>query len=208
MPGPTPEPPNLRRTQSDGRAERRLRTQRAIVDAHTELLRGGEMRPTAARVAERAGVSVRTLWAAFGDMEGLLRATTDFWLAADDELRVHIDPALPLEERIERFCAERARRLENISPAARAAALMEVDSEALRESRRGHVGRVVHEVERTFGPELDACPDREAAFDALVAVTSWSSWSMLRDDLGRGVPAARAAMVCAVASILTARVDG
>lgn len=208
MPGHTPEPPDLRRTQSDGRAERRLRTQRAIVDAHTELLRAGEMRPTAARVAERAGVSVRTLWAAFGDMEGLLRATTEFWLAADDELRAHIDPSLPLEERIERFCAERARRLENISPAARAAALMEVDSQALRESRRGHVGRVLHEVERTFGPELDACPDRASAFDALVAATSWSSWSMLRDDLGRDVSASRAAMVCAVASILTARVGG
>ncbi len=208
MPGPTPEPPNLRRTQSDGRAERRLRTQRAIVDAHTELLRSGEMRPTAARVAERAGVSVRTLWAAFGDMEGLLRATTEFWLAADDELRAQIDPMLPLGERIARFCAERARRLENISPAARAAALMEADSEALRESRRGHVGRVLHDVERTFGPELDACPDRTAAFDALVAVTSWSSWSMLRDDLGRSVSASRAAMVCAVESILRARVAG
>ena len=208
MPGPTPDPPNLRRAQSDGRAERRLRTQRAIVDAHTELLRSGVTRPTAARVAERAGVSVRTLWAAFGDMEGLLRATTEFWLAADDDLRAQIDPMLPLGERIERFCAERARRLENISPAARAAALMEADSEALRESRRGHVGRVLDDVERTFGPELDACPDRSAAFDALVAVTSWSSWSMLRDDLGRSVSASRAAMVCAVESILRARVAG
>ncbi len=75
---------SLTRTQTDGRIERRLRTQRAIVAAHVGLLEEGALRPTAATIAERAGVSVRTLWAACGDMEGLLQATTAYWFESDD----------------------------------------------------------------------------------------------------------------------------
>ncbi|WP_375001269.1 hypothetical protein [Aeromicrobium sp. CTD01-1L150] len=193
---------SLRRAQTDGRVERRLRTRQAIVDAHTALLRSGELRPTAAAIAARAGVSVRTLWAAFGDMEGLLQATTQYWFEADDELRTSIGPELPIAERIERFCAERARRLENISPAARAAALMEVDSPTLRESRHGHVCRVLEDIERTFAVELNALPDREGASDAVAVATSWNAWSLLRDDLGRSIDAARTAMCHAVSAVL------
>lgn len=184
----------LDREQRDGRVARGNRTRRAIVDAHTALLREGDLRPTAARVAERAGVSVRTLWGAFGDMEGLLRSTTDYWFRADDALREDVDPTAPLPERIDRFVAERVRRLENIGPAARAALLMEPYSPALRESRVGHVRRVVVDVERVFATELAAAPDRETLLDALVAATSWYAWSVLRDDLLRPVDAADAAM--------------
>jgi AcrR family transcriptional regulator len=190
------------RAQRDGRVERGNRTRRAIVEAHVELLREGDLLPTAARVAERAGVSVRTLWAAFGDMEGLLRATTGYWFELDDALRGEVDPTLTLEERIVRFCAERVRRLENISPAARAALLKEPFSEALRASRLGHVERVVHDIEAAFATELDAAPDRPALLDALVAATSWNAWSLLRDDLGRSVDAAHAAMLTTLHALL------
>lgn len=190
------------REQRDGRVERGNRTRRAIVDAHVALLREGDLAPTASRVAERAGVSVRTLWAAFGDMEGLLGATTGYWFEADDALRGTVDPDAPLAERIEVFCAERVRRLENISPAARAALLKEPFSEALRRSRLGHVQRVVHDLEAAFAAELDAAPDRSALLDALVAATSWNAWSLLRDDLARPVDAAHAAMLRSLHALL------
>jgi AcrR family transcriptional regulator len=182
--------------------ERGNRTRRAIVEAHVALLREGDLLPTAARVAERAGVSVRTLWGAFGDMEGLLRATAGHWFELDDALRGDVDPAAPLATRIEQFCAERVRRLENISPAARAALLKEPFSEALRASRLGHVERVVHDIEAAFAPELDAAPDRPALLDALVAATSWNAWSLLRDDLDRPVDAAHTAMLTTLRALL------
>lgn len=169
------------------------------------LLREGDLVPTAARIAERAGVSVRTLWAAFGDMEGLLGATTGYWFEADDALREAVDASAPLEHRIERFCAERVRRLENISPAARAALLKEPFSAALRRSRLGHVERVVHDLRAAFAPELDAADEADALLDALIAATSWNAWSLLRDDLARPVDAAHAAMVRTLRSLLVAR---
>src|SRR3954468_21815765 len=56
----------------DGRAARSVRTRRAIVDAMRALHHEGDLRPTAPRVADRAGVSVRTVWQHFDDLEALL----------------------------------------------------------------------------------------------------------------------------------------
>src|SRR3954471_17905287 len=58
----------------DGRTLRGERTRRAIVDAHLALLEEGDLKPTAERIAERAGVSLRALWTNFKDMEGLFAA--------------------------------------------------------------------------------------------------------------------------------------
>lgn len=203
MDGATPRPAGARRVQTDGRVERGLRTRHAIVTAHTELLRTGDLKPTAARIADRAGVSVRTLWTVFGDMEGLLQATTDYWFETDDALRTAIDCSLPLAQRIELFCDERSRRLENISPAARAATLMEPYSPTLKASRIGHVQRVIDEVETVFAPELEAAQgSREMLRDAIIIVTSWAAWSMLRDDLERTVEESRSAMRKGLADML------
>ena len=200
--GPT-NPGSLSREQRDGRVARGNRTRRAIVEAHVQLLREGELRPTAATVAERAGVSVRTLWGAFGDMEGLFQATPAYWFEADDALRSTIDRSASLDVRIEQFCTERVRRLENISPAARAAFSMEPFSLALRQSRLAHVRRAADDVSAVFAPELAVAPDPDVLRDALVVATSWNAWSLLRDDLDHPLPAARAAMVRSVRSLLT-----
>src|SRR6266542_3616203 len=47
----------------DGRTARAVRTRRAVVDALLELLAEGDLRPSGERIAERAGVSLRALWA-------------------------------------------------------------------------------------------------------------------------------------------------
>ena len=149
-------------------------------------------------------MSVRTLRDVFGDMETLFQATTDYWFASDEALRRTIDPEAPLAERIAEFCAERTRRLETIAPAARAAALLEHTSPALLRSRRRHVQQVVDQVDLLFGGEMAAHPDAVAARDALVAATSWNSWRLLRDDLGRSAEQAEAAMSRAVSDVLAA----
>ena len=56
---------------TDGRTLRSLRTREAIVDATIGLLEDGDLRPTAPRVAERASVSVRSVFQHFDDLETL-----------------------------------------------------------------------------------------------------------------------------------------
>lgn len=172
------------RHNTDGRIARGERTREAIIAAHTALLRDGVLQPTAAKVAERAGVSVRTIWSNFKDREALLTRTTDFWLEEDDALWEPIDPALPVDERVAVYVAQRARRLENIAPAARSAALNEPFSPVLRVSRRRHIDRMRDQVELVFGAELTQRDeaDRRWLLHALVVAASWETWHHLRDD--------------------------
>jgi AcrR family transcriptional regulator len=180
---------------SDGRIARGERTRDAIVEAHAGLLREGVLKPTAKVIAERAGVSLRTLWLNFKDLETLLEATTAYWLDADAALRQPVDAGLPLQQRIELYCAQRVRRHEHITPAARSSALGEPFSAALQRSRHEHVERSLQDLAAAFGPELEAAGDaRQALTNELYAASSWPVWSSLRDDLSLGIDEATAIM--------------
>ena len=168
----------------DGRVARGERTRRAIVDAHTDLVREGVLKPTAQTVADRAGVSVRALWSNFNDLESLLSASVQRWLELDLTWWTPVGPTLPLDERIVTFCERRAVRLENMAPAARSAALGEPFSVALRASRRQHVERLLSDLEYTFSPELGARDGVEPpGYRDLYLVASWPAWSVMVDDL-------------------------
>src|ERR1700716_2205855 len=107
----------------DGRAARSLRTRNRVVDALLDLIDEGHVRPPAARVAQRAGVSLRSVYQHFDDLETL------FHVAGERHRQrfAHLEPlpALPagLEPRIAAYVAHRARWMEAVSPMARAAAL-------------------------------------------------------------------------------------
>ena len=192
-----------RTPHADGRIARGERTRDAIVEAHAALLREGTLKPTGKIIAERAGISLRTLWLNFNDLEALLDATTAYWLASDEALRRSVDPSLPLGRRIDDYCAQRAARLENIAPAVRSAVLGEPFSAALQSSRRCHVQRSVDDLAGAFGPELAAAGDGRAALAAsLFVATSWSTWISLRDELGLGVQAASGVLHLGVTALL------
>jgi TetR/AcrR family transcriptional regulator, regulator of autoinduction and epiphytic fitness len=188
----------------DGRTARAERTRAAIVDAHIALLAEGAHRPTGEQITGRAGVSVRSLWVHFTDLEALFAATAAEILSRQEADVRPVDPHLPLRERVERFCRQRAEALERIAPLARASALHEPTSPSLRDYHRRHLDLVRAEAVALFAPELRPLPgaDRVALLDALVAATTWGAWSTLRDHLGRSRDDARAAMTGAVRALL------
>jgi AcrR family transcriptional regulator len=67
---------NIGHAHADGRVARRLQNRDRILDALFELLRSGRVHPTLREVAERAGVTPRTLFNHFSDVGALLLATT------------------------------------------------------------------------------------------------------------------------------------
>jgi AcrR family transcriptional regulator len=169
---------------TDGRIARGIRTRQAIVEAHTELVRDGVLKPTAQLIADRAGVSVRTIWTSFADLEALLEATTERWLDLDAEIWEPVDPALPLAERIDVFCRRRADRVEQIGPGARSSALGEPFSPALRAAREQHVQRLRDDLDHSFGADLGPRSRQPTAYEELYVAASWPTWSALVDDLG------------------------
>src|SRR5688572_12211442 len=93
----------------DGRAARAARTRSAIVDAHLALIEEGDLRPTGERIADRAGVSLRALWANFGDMEALFRASGERLRERQEAMFRPVPPDLPFPRRVDEFCRQRAR---------------------------------------------------------------------------------------------------
>ncbi|WP_219415705.1 TetR/AcrR family transcriptional regulator [Pseudonocardia nigra] len=187
----------------DGRTARRQRTRAAIVDALLDLVREGELKPTGAKIAARAQISQRALWANFADLETLYQATGRVLLDRHDELAMDIPVDLPRAERIARFCAQRAELHELISPFARANRLREPFSAALRRNRRRYLDRIAADIERVFDEELRlAGPGRADRVAALVACASWSWWSILREDLAIDVERAVQLMELTVAGVL------
>ncbi|WP_433308478.1 TetR/AcrR family transcriptional regulator [Micromonospora sp. CA-269861] len=187
----------------DGRTARAERTRAAIVEAHLALISEGDLRPTGERIAERAGISLRTLWTNFKDMETLFEASGAEVLRQQDAAHRPISPGLPLAKRVDAYCRQRARLLQLIAPSARAAQMREPVSEQLHRNRLKHIERVRDEVEELFAVELaEAGQGREQLLNALVAASTWQAWSMLRYGLGLGVDQARAVMSRTVGALL------
>ncbi|MEW2427100.1 TetR/AcrR family transcriptional regulator [Micromonospora sp. NPDC050795] len=187
----------------DGRTARAERTRAAIVEAHLALISEGDLRPTGERISERAGISLRTLWTNFKDMETLFEASGAEVLRQQDAAHRPISPGLPLAKRVDAYCRQRARLLQLIAPSARAAQMREPVSEQLHRNRLKHIERVRDEVEELFAVELaEAGAGREQLLNALVAASTWQAWSMLRYGLGLGVDQARAVMARTVGALL------
>jgi len=187
----------------DGRTARAERTRSAIVEAHLALIAEGDLKPTGERIAERAGVSLRALWANFKDMEALFRASGERLSERQDAEFVPVPATLPLSRRINEFCRQRARILELIAPSARAAQLLEPFSAQLRSNRADNINRVQREIAELFAPELDAAgPARDQLFAALTVASSWAGWSMMRDELHLDVREATGVMIRTVTALL------
>lgn len=184
--------------RSDGRTLRAERTRAAIIDAHMALMLEGDLQPTARRVAERAGVSLRTLWGHFADLEALFAAAGQKSLEIQYAGYRPVPVDQPLADRIDQFCRQRARMLEAIAGASRAAQLRLPYSRQLRVNRALHNDRLRAELAELF--ELRDDPE---LLTALLTATAWPAWMGARDDLGLSVEEATAVMHRTVTALLT-----
>jgi TetR/AcrR family transcriptional regulator, regulator of autoinduction and epiphytic fitness len=178
----------------DGRTARALRTREAIVDACISLVDEGVLKPTAPRIAERAGVSVRSVFQHFDDLESLFAMVAERVVGRLASILSPIDPGLPLDERVERFASERRALLEAMTPIRRAAAVHAPFSPEIRSRLQAGHDFLRTELMRVFAPELSATTglEREDLLDVLDVSASWSTWETLRTLNGRSPDACEA----------------
>jgi TetR/AcrR family transcriptional regulator, regulator of autoinduction and epiphytic fitness len=188
----------------DGRTRRAQRTRQGVIDAVLALIAEGDLRPTAPRIAERAGVSLRSVFQHFSDLDALFVEASDREISRISSRVETIDPSGPLDARIEAFVRQRARVLEQVTPARRAALLQEATSPAVVEVRDRLLALGREEVARTFEPELKTRKrdDRGELLDALDAATGWQMWEALRAHQGLGVDRAKAVVARIVRALL------
>lgn len=166
----------------DGRAARSYRARRALAAALLDLLNEGVERPTAAQIAERAGLSLRLVFHHFDDLEAIYASAGDLQIERVRRLSKPVDPALPFQERVAAFLKSRARVFEYVSPVRRANTWRATSSAEI--SRRM---QVAHQLAReqalhAFAGELAiaSAGQRAELAMALDSVTSWEMWEFLR----------------------------
>jgi TetR/AcrR family transcriptional regulator, regulator of autoinduction and epiphytic fitness len=189
---------------TDGRAARSQRTRDAVVEALLDLIEAGDPRPTARRVAERAGVSLRSVYVHFDDLEDLFIAAAGRQLERTLQLAAPISSGTPLSGRIEEFTSQRCHVLERVAPVRRAAVLQEPFSPALARvldlARKG----ARDQVELVFAPELDrrGTTERRRLLHALDVAASTATWETLRRHTGLSVDAAHEVVVLMLTTLL------
>lgn len=180
-----------------------MRTREAIVDATIGLLEEGDLRPTAPRVAERAAVSVRSVFQHFDDLESLHASVAERLVERVAVLVMPVLPDLPLPTRLDRFAHQRALLLEAVTPIRRAADVHGPFSMEITARLRDGQAFLREELVRTFSPELDAgAGDRDDLLDCLDAAMSWGTWEALRAGLGRTQEGAERVMRRLAAAVL------
>src|SRR5450432_3506556 len=108
---------------TDGRVRRGAENRTALVEALVSLYEDGELAPTAAEIAQRAGVAVRSVYGHFGDVETLAAEVSERQWHVHRRLMDAEPIAGTLAERVDELVGRRAALFEAVAPVRRAALL-------------------------------------------------------------------------------------
>ena len=190
----------------DGRSLRRSRNQEAVVEAMLDLLIEGHAQPTAQQISERSGVSMRSIFRLFEDMEALHRLAIARQSERVGALLRPLPQAGPVADRVEALVGNRAEVFEAISPVRRLAVRLAPRSPAIRTELGRTAAFFRDQLATVFAGELGRAGSAPHLLDALDVATSWESWERLRSGQGLSRPEATAAVTfTAVALLATAR---
>lgn len=184
--------------QQDGRLTRAARTRTAVVDALLTLNEQGQLRPTARDIAAEAGVSLRSLYVHFDDLEALFVAAAARYT---ERLADVVAPPLTdgtFADRLESFLDRRVRIHEFGGGVRRAAMLQEPFSPVLQQVLNSGRQALRADIGCCFVPEIDAATAAGGAEAAagltsgLDIATSPLTWESLRVHQGLSADAAAA----------------
>lgn len=192
----------------DGRRERSKRTRAAIVAALTQLLDEGRIEPTAADVAARAGVAVRSIAQHFATREELLLAVAAHHSERLGHDGAEVDGGTAFEQRLDRFVAARARELEESRAMRGAAAVVQARSPAVAHALQRVAERRREEAARIFAAEIARAKDPKATERTVALLTSGRAWDALRTEMRLGQKAARDQLALSLRSALSRPGEG
>lgn len=188
----------------DGRRARRHRSRDQAVDALLDLLEEGVVRPTAQQVAERSGVSLRSIFRIFDDVDTLHSEAAARQLQRNAHLYVDVTDSGPLQARIDELVQVHDRLYVAVAPVRRAgmrvpnatgglAAMLELAREYLR-----------GEIQRVFANELARRRDAAVTVPALEVALSFEAWDQMASGQGLDADARQATTVRLVSALLAA----
>jgi TetR/AcrR family transcriptional regulator, regulator of autoinduction and epiphytic fitness len=181
------------------------RNRDAVVDALLALYREGNLAPSSAEVAERAGTSPRSLFRYFTDVDDLCRAAVERQHAAvAPVLRVAAAPGSPLADCIDALVTQRQRLFDAIGAVGLVSRLRAPFQPTIAAELTRARGYLRHQVRTLFAPELAAMGERRAeeVLAAIDVLCSFEANQLLRHDQGLSRPRAGAALATALTLLL------
>jgi AcrR family transcriptional regulator len=173
----------------DGRRLRSERSRKQIIDAMFDLIREGDMAPSAARVAERAGVGLRTVFRHFEDMDSLYREISERIEADVMPLVMQPFDAKHWRDRLRELVARRAAINERIFPFRVSGNLRRFQSAFLMDGYRRSLLLERSALTAILPRMVTRNP---VLFAALDMVTGFQGWRRLRQDQGLSAEEAEA----------------
>jgi AcrR family transcriptional regulator len=164
---------------ADGRRLRSRSSRDRIVAAMLELVGAGEVSPSAAQVAEVAGVGLRSVFRHFQDMDALYREMGEIIAASVLPIILAPPAGEGWKDRLRDIATRRAQVFEAIMPYRISASLKRFQSDFLMQDYR----RLVHLEGQTLEAHLPegvkADTERRRG---LIVILSFQTWRLLRHD--------------------------
>jgi AcrR family transcriptional regulator len=189
----------------DGRTLRRTRNRTAVITALLELIREGDLHPAAADIADRAGVSHRSIFRYFDDLDDLVRTTIDLaFREAEPFGRISDLGQGTFEERVARFVDARLRLFEHIDGTMQVARMRAYSIPSIDEEIAAICEFSRVQIRRHFAEELATCPHPQNDFvvDAVLVLASYDSYTIHTRLLASSVGRIRAAWTTALYALL------
>ena len=188
----------------DRRRLRSARTKQAIIEAYLALVLERPQIPTATRIAERAGCSVRSVFERFSDLHALRVAVMDFAVAEATAQVMAREPEGDRRARLKTHIETRGMICEKWLPMWRALNMNRGDSRALK-SRVIMVRQVIlRRIEMMYEPELSSVPElqRRRIVIAIESLIDFESWGRMTEDNGLSFEEACAVWTLAIDRLL------
>jgi len=191
--------------ETDGRHLRRAHNRETVVDALLALYDEGDLRPGAHRIAERAGISPRSLFRYFEDTDDLAReAITRQQARAMPLLPIHIDAAAPFDDRVRALIDQRFRLFNGLGQAAHVARLRAPFQTSVAEALTGTRRFLRNQISTLFAPELAALGEQaDAALAAADVLTSFESAQLLTGDQEQSVEQSKSILTHALSALFS-----
>ena len=182
----------------DGRRERGNRNKAAVVQALLELYEAGEIQPSAARIAEVAGVSERSVFRYFDDMEDLAATAIDMQWERVRHLYEGLDSSGNLEQRIEALVEHRMRLFDKTVGVGKASMVTSVRSVTVANALHQRRTFLRNQATEQFAAEIENSAQPAIAARIVDYTVSIENIEYLRTSVGLTKPRIRETLSAAL----------
>jgi len=182
----------------DGRRERGARNKAAVVQALLHLYESGEIQPSAARIAEVAGVSERSVFRYFDDMEDLAATAIAIQWERVHQFYEGLDASGNFEQRLEAMIDHRLRLFDKTIGVGRASAVASARSATVTSALNHRRAILREQAVAQFAPEIAKNKNADTVSRIIDYTLSIENIEYLRTSVGLSRPRTRETLSTAI----------